>query len=125
MRRAYNWTGLKDKIFKSAVPSFLRTERVTGRRHQDSKFLLTELLGRWRLKPQHKLSFDKLPKMVETTAPTQATERQTQFGNARQLEPSECIFVFKDTLSDYEEPPSDEEIPTVVPTYQWHSNVEE
>ncbi|KAI4486441.1 hypothetical protein M0804_005811 [Polistes exclamans] len=53
---------------------------------------------------------DKLPKMVETNGPSQATDEQTQFGNARQLEPSECIFVFKDTLSDYEEPPSDEEV---------------
>ncbi|XP_072758356.1 pseudouridylate synthase RPUSD2 isoform X2 [Anoplolepis gracilipes] len=48
--------------------------------------------------------------MVETTAPTQATDGQTQFGNARHLDPSDCIFVFKNTLSDYEEPPSDEEV---------------
>ncbi|XP_025266582.1 uncharacterized protein LOC105258729 [Camponotus floridanus] len=48
--------------------------------------------------------------MVETTAPTQAADGQTQFGNARHLDPSDCIFVFKNTLSDYEEPPSDEEV---------------
>lgn len=50
--------------------------------------------------------------MVETTAPTQSVDGQTQFGNARYLEPSDCIFVFKSTLSDYEEPPSDEEVST-------------
>lgn len=50
--------------------------------------------------------------MVETTAPTQAADGQTQFGNARHLDPSDCIFVFKNTLSDYEEPPSDEEVST-------------
>jgi len=48
--------------------------------------------------------------MVETTTSTQATDKQTQFGNARHLDPSDCIFVFKDTLSDYEEPLSDEEV---------------
>lgn len=50
--------------------------------------------------------------MVETTTPTQAADGQTQFGNARHLDPSDCIFVFKNTLSDYEEPPSDEEVST-------------
>jgi len=48
--------------------------------------------------------------MVEMTAPTQSADGQTQFGNTRHLDPSDCIFVFKDTLSDYEEPPSDEEV---------------
>ncbi|KAG7207487.1 hypothetical protein KM043_009119 [Ampulex compressa] len=52
----------------------------------------------------------KLLDMVETSGLTQATDGQTQFGNGRRLEPSECIFVFKDTQSDYEEPPSDEEV---------------
>ncbi|XP_018363185.1 PREDICTED: RNA pseudouridylate synthase domain-containing protein 2-like isoform X2 [Trachymyrmex cornetzi] len=48
--------------------------------------------------------------MVEMTAPTQSVDGHTQFGNTRHLEPSDCIFVFKDTFSDYEEPPSDEEV---------------
>jgi len=48
--------------------------------------------------------------MVKTITSTQATDKQTQFGNARHLDPSDCIFVFKDTLSDYEEPLSDEEV---------------
>ncbi|KAL0130671.1 hypothetical protein PUN28_002355 [Cardiocondyla obscurior] len=48
--------------------------------------------------------------MVEMTASTQSVDGQTQFGNARYLEPSDCIFVFKNTFSDYEEPPSDEEV---------------
>ncbi|XP_077266121.1 pseudouridylate synthase RPUSD2 isoform X2 [Temnothorax americanus] len=50
--------------------------------------------------------------MVETTAaPTQSVDGQTQFGNTRHFEdPSDCIFVFKNTFSDYEEPPSDEEV---------------
>lgn len=47
--------------------------------------------------------------MVETTTPTETADGQTQFGNARHLDPSDCIFVFKKTLSDYEEPPSDDE----------------
>ncbi|KAL6257606.1 hypothetical protein P5V15_011183 [Pogonomyrmex californicus] len=47
--------------------------------------------------------------MVEMTAPTKS-DGQTQFGNTRQLDPSDCIFVFKNTLSDYEEPLSDEEV---------------
>lgn len=47
--------------------------------------------------------------MVETSTVKQLADRQTQFGNARQLNPSDCIFVFQGTLSDYEEPPSDEE----------------
>lgn len=50
--------------------------------------------------------------MVETTTPTQSVDGQTQFGNTRYLDPSDCIFVFKNTLSDYEEPPSDEEVST-------------
>ncbi|KAH0953872.1 hypothetical protein HN011_000564, partial [Eciton burchellii] len=48
--------------------------------------------------------------MVKTITSTPATDKQTQFGNARHLDPSDCIFVFKDTLSDYEEPLSDEEV---------------
>ena len=49
--------------------------------------------------------------MVETTMPSQGdTDRQTQFGNSRQLDPSDSIFVFKDTFSDYEEPPSEDEV---------------
>ncbi|XP_011163395.1 RNA pseudouridylate synthase domain-containing protein 2 isoform X1 [Solenopsis invicta] len=48
--------------------------------------------------------------MVEMTAPTQSVDGQTQFGHTRLLEPSDCIFVFKNTFSDYEEPPSDEEV---------------
>lgn len=49
--------------------------------------------------------------MVETKTPAEiSSEKQTQFGNARQLDPSDSIFVFKDTLSDYEEPPSDNEV---------------
>ncbi|XP_023246728.1 RNA pseudouridylate synthase domain-containing protein 2-like isoform X2 [Copidosoma floridanum] len=46
--------------------------------------------------------------MVETETPSQvSTNRGTQFGNARQLDPSDSIFVFKDTFSDYEEPSLD------------------
>ena len=48
--------------------------------------------------------------MVETTCAKQLTDRQTQFGNARILDLSECIFVFKGSQSDYEEPSSDEEV---------------
>lgn len=50
--------------------------------------------------------------MVETTAPTLSVDGQTQFGHMRHLDPSDCIFVFKNTLSDYEEPLSDEEVST-------------
>ena len=50
--------------------------------------------------------------MVEMTAPAQSIDGQTQFGNTRHLESSDCIFVFKNTFSDYEEPPSDEEVST-------------
>jgi len=56
---------------------------------------------------------DEFYDMVETTTPTQSVDGQTQFGNTRYLEPSDCIFVFKNTLSDYEEPPSDEEVSTI------------
>ncbi|XP_078047482.1 pseudouridylate synthase RPUSD2 isoform X1 [Augochlora pura] len=45
--------------------------------------------------------------MVETSSLKQLSDRQTQFGNSRRLEPSDCIFVFKDTESDYEEPTSE------------------
>lgn len=55
--------------------------------------------------------------MVETTAPTQVADEQTQFGNTRRLDPSDSIFVFKNTLSDYEEPPSDEEVSPIIPIY--------
>lgn len=51
--------------------------------------------------------------MVETTTPVQAVDGQTQFGNARTFDSPDCIFVFKNTLSDYEEPPSDEEVSTL------------
>ncbi|XP_034175926.1 pseudouridylate synthase RPUSD2 isoform X1 [Osmia lignaria lignaria] len=47
--------------------------------------------------------------MVETISVRQ-TDRQTQFGNERKLEPSDCIFVFKESYSDYEEPSSDGEV---------------
>ncbi|KAL2737315.1 RNA pseudouridylate synthase domain-containing protein 2-like isoform X1 [Vespula maculifrons] len=88
-----------------------RSELVIQRQYSWRTSLLRNLLGLnlWRRKEQRTSPVDKLPKMVETTGPSQVTDGQTQFGNARQLEPSECIFVFKDTLSDYEEPPSDEE----------------
>ncbi|EFN77322.1 hypothetical protein EAI_14452 [Harpegnathos saltator] len=53
--------------------------------------------------------------MVEMMiAPTQTVDKQTQFGNARRLDSSDCIFVFRDILSDYEEPPSDEEVSPMV-----------
>lgn len=48
--------------------------------------------------------------MVETNSLINSTDGQTQFGNSRQLDPSDSIFVFKDTTSDYEEPASDEEV---------------
>lgn len=51
--------------------------------------------------------------MVETTTLPQIAyqDQQTQFGNLRQLDPAECIFVFKITESDYEEEsPSDTEV---------------
>lgn len=51
--------------------------------------------------------------MVETTCLKQLTDQQTQFGNARKLDLSECIFVFKSSQSDYEEPLSDEEVSRV------------
>ena len=40
----------------------------------------------------------------------QFADGQTQFGNTRCLEPSDSIFVFKETQSDYEEPSSDQEV---------------
>ena len=49
-------------------------------------------------------------KMIEVANPSLASDKQTQFGNSRQLDPSDCIFVFKDTQSDYEEPHSDQEV---------------
>lgn len=52
----------------------------------------------------------KRRKMVETNSLINSTDGQTQFGNSRQLDPSDSIFVFKDTTSDYEEPASDEEV---------------
>lgn len=65
----------------------------------------------WKLTTTSPLTDTSLD-MVEMTAPTQSVDGQTQFGNTRQLDPSDCIFVFKNTLSDYEEPPSDEEVST-------------
>ncbi|XP_043462612.1 RNA pseudouridylate synthase domain-containing protein 2-like isoform X1 [Leptopilina heterotoma] len=52
----------------------------------------------------------KRRKMVETNSVINSTDGQTQFGNSRQLDPSDSIFVFKETNSDYEEPASDEEV---------------
>lgn len=58
--------------------------------------------------------------MVETKSLSEIYyDRQTQFGNARQLDPSDSIFVFRDTLSDYEEPPSDNEVSTFCPFISW------
>ncbi|XP_012151121.2 pseudouridylate synthase RPUSD2 isoform X1 [Megachile rotundata] len=54
--------------------------------------------------------FKRIVKMVETISMKLLIDQQTQFGNDRQLEPSDCIFVFKCTESDYEEPSSDEEV---------------
>ncbi|XP_016907833.1 pseudouridylate synthase RPUSD2 isoform X1 [Apis cerana] len=48
--------------------------------------------------------------MIEMTCMQQLIDRQTQFGNTRKLDLSECIFVFKSSQSDYEEPLSDEEV---------------
>ncbi|XP_076168852.1 pseudouridylate synthase RPUSD2 isoform X1 [Ptiloglossa arizonensis] len=56
-----------------------------------------------------KYMVQKILSMVETTSSKQLTDRQTQFGNTRKLKPLDCIFVFKHTQSDYEEPPSDVE----------------
>ncbi|XP_011308018.1 RNA pseudouridylate synthase domain-containing protein 2 [Fopius arisanus] len=56
---------------------------------------------------------NKFSSMVETSGPPlagQPVDRQTQFGSGRRFEPSECIFVFKDTQSDYEEPSSGDEV---------------
>ena len=56
---------------------------------------------------------NKHKNMVEssTLAASQTSERQTQFGNTRKFEnPSDCLFVFKDVVSDYEEPSSDTEV---------------
>lgn len=51
--------------------------------------------------------------MVETTSVStssnESVDHQTQFGNNRILEQSDCLFVFKTTESDYDEPPSDNE----------------
>ncbi|XP_043594172.1 RNA pseudouridylate synthase domain-containing protein 2-like isoform X1 [Bombus pyrosoma] len=57
-----------------------------------------------------KIVFQRMKNMLETTCVKQLTDRQTQFGNARKLDLSECIFVFKGSQSDYEEPLSDEEV---------------
>ncbi|XP_046735586.1 RNA pseudouridylate synthase domain-containing protein 2-like isoform X2 [Diprion similis] len=48
--------------------------------------------------------------MVETAVLETITDKQTQFGHARLLDCSDCIFVFQETLSDYEEPTSDAEV---------------
>lgn len=59
--------------------------------------------------------------MVETKTPSQArSDSGTQFGNARQLDPSDSIFVFKDTFSDYEEPPSDNDEVNYTMSYLFH-----
>lgn len=43
--------------------------------------------------------------------PAISMDQQTQFGNTRQFnDPSDCMFVFKNTDSDYEEPLSDSEV---------------
>lgn len=57
--------------------------------------------------------------MVETNVSIQATDGQTQFGNSRELDVSDCLFVFKDTLSDYEEPPSDDEVSFLIAFLDW------
>lgn len=51
-------------------------------------------------------------RMVETKSAdeTLLADGQTQFGNARVLDSSDSIFVFKQSLSDYEEPPTDDEV---------------
>ena len=50
--------------------------------------------------------------MVESSVNKNLTcDKETQFGNTRNFEnPSDCIFVFKDVNSDYEEPSSDTEV---------------
>ena len=60
-----------------------------------------------------KIVVQRTKSMLETTCVKQLTDRQTQFGNARKLDLSECIFVFKGSQSDYEEPLSDEEVSRV------------
>ncbi|XP_066596997.1 pseudouridylate synthase RPUSD2-like isoform X2 [Prorops nasuta] len=48
--------------------------------------------------------------MVETRKLLEAIDVQTQIGNTRELKDSDSMFVFKQTDTDYEEPPSDEEV---------------
>lgn len=59
------------------------------------------------------LNKNKVFNMVKTETDLSLSSKfvdcQTQFGNNRVLEQSDCIFMFKDTESDYEEPPSDNE----------------
>ncbi|XP_031771106.1 RNA pseudouridylate synthase domain-containing protein 2-like [Apis florea] len=63
-----------------------------------------------RIKFLNQISIGEVKDMVEMTCMQQLTDRQTQFGNTRKLDLSECIFVFKSSQSDYEEPLSDEEV---------------
>lgn len=63
-----------------------------------------------RIKFLNQISIEEVKDMVEMTCMQQLTDRQTQFGNTRKLDLSECIFVFKSSQSDYEEPLSDEEV---------------
>ncbi|KAK0083760.1 hypothetical protein PV325_008248 [Microctonus aethiopoides] len=88
------------------------TKPVTALQHQRlvSDKLLNNIGKRALEQYQEPLQLNKFIKsdiMVETTS--QLVDSQTQFGNSRILEPSDCLFVFKDTESDYEEPPSDDE----------------
>lgn len=96
------------------------TKPVTALQHQRlvSDKLLNNIGKRALEEYQAPLQLNKFIKsdiMVETTS--QLVDSQTQFGNSRILEPSDCLFVFKDTESDYEEPPSDDEVSKFIKIY--------
>lgn len=62
-----------------------------------------------RIKFPNQILIREVKDMIEMTCMQQLIDRQTQFGYTRKLDLSECIFVFKSSQSDYEEP-SDEEV---------------
>ncbi|XP_032451881.1 RNA pseudouridylate synthase domain-containing protein 2 isoform X5 [Nasonia vitripennis] len=93
------------KVVKKQVSEYLYNRSSSNKRQLQ---ILPLSVTKW---IKSKSGFTLSSAMVETKTPAEiSSDRQTQFGNARQLDPSDSIFVFKDTLSDYEEPPSDNEV---------------
>ncbi|KAK0162586.1 hypothetical protein PV327_006353 [Microctonus hyperodae] len=88
------------------------TKPVTALQHQRlfSDKLFNNIGKRALEQYQKLLQLNKFIKSIMVKTTIQLVDSQTQFGNSRILEPSDCLFVFKATESDYEEPPSDDEI---------------